>query len=183
MFQQSLDEIVGIEVKDSVDINKIISFKDVRANPTEVLPGYFITASNERGNTWFNRILDLYKGKTVYLTKWNFEDERSREEMEFMAVLQNQVPEDVVFLYVHILTDDAIIDSELVKQYMVRQRLKGTHMFVSTEQAMDLLFRLNPIEPATFAIIQRNGKFFDKNAPGPSGLRRTAQSIWDARSK
>jgi hypothetical protein len=182
-FHQSLDEIVKIEVKDSADIEKLISFKDVRAQPTEALPGYYLTASNERGTTWANRILDEYKGKTIYLIKWNFDDAKSREELEYIAALQAQLPLDVVFVYFHVPAEEVFVSGDLVKQYIIRHRLKGTHLFLNSNQTMDLLFKLNPIEPGTFAIVRPNGKFYAKNAPGPSAMDKTVQAILQARDK
>ncbi|TDE18222.1 hypothetical protein [Dyadobacter psychrotolerans] len=182
-FAQSLDEIVRIEVKDSADIKKMIDFRSISSEPVETLPGYFMSASNERGTAWANRILDKYKGKTIYLVKWNFEDARSREEMEFMTALQAQLPRDIVFIYFHLPADDAFVSGDLVKQYIVRHRLKGTHLFLNSGQTMDLLFKLNPIEPGTFAVIKPNGKFFSKNAPGPRAMEKTVQVIMEAGSK
>lgn len=182
-FQQSLDEIVKIEVKDSVNVEALINFKDVRPEPTEALPGYFISASSEKGTTWVNRILDTYKGKTIYLIKWNFDDARSREEMEYIGALQAELPTDVIFLFIHVPLEEIFVSGDLVKQYMVRHRLKGTHLFLNTGQAMDLLFRLNPIEPGTFAIIRPNGKFYAKNAPQPSALDKAVRAILEARNK
>ncbi len=178
-----MEEIVNIEVKDSTDVAKLIAFKDAGIQPTEALPGYYISASREKGTTWFNNIVDSYKGKTIYVIKWNFDDEKSRQELEYVAALQQELPNDVVFLYLHVPLEETGISGDLVKQYMVRHRLKGTHLFLSGYQASDLLFRLNPIEPGTFAIIRPNGKFYAKSAPGPSSMNRTIQAILEARSK
>ena len=183
VFRESLDEIVKIEVKDSVNINKMLAFKDIRSDPGETLPGYFLSVSNERGTTWLNRILDKYKGKTVYLIKWNLQDARSREELEYMVSLQSQTPEDVVFLYLYLPDTNELAPSSLIKQYIVRHRLTGTHLFLNDNQMMDLLFKLNPIEPGTFAILKPNGKYFLKNAPAPSAMEKTVQSIIAAGSK
>jgi hypothetical protein len=180
---QSLDEIVKIEVKDSADIARLIAYKDVRSEPAEALPGYFLSASNERGTTWINRILEKYKGKTIYLTKWNYEDERSREQLEYMASLQAELPEDVVFLFLHIPADEAIVSGDLIKQYIVRHRLKGVHLFLNANQTMDLMFKMNPIEPGNFAIFKPNGKYASKNAPAPGAMEKTVQAIMQAGSK
>ncbi|WP_221390882.1 hypothetical protein [Dyadobacter sp. NIV53] len=182
-FGQSLDEIVNIEVKDSANIKKMSAFKDIRAEPTETLPGYYLSVSNERGTTWLNRVLDKYKGKTIYMIKWNFEDAKSREELEYIASLQAQLPEDVVFLYIHLPADDMVVSDDLVKQYIVRHRLKGVHLFLNSDQTMDLLFKLNPIEPGTFAILKPNGKYSSKNALAPSAMEKTIQAILQAGSK
>ena len=183
-FQQSLDEMVKIEVKDSVAIKQMIAFKDVKATPTEVLPGYLFSASNERGTTWLNSILDKYKGKTIYLIKWSSEDPKSREDMEYVAALQAQLPEDVVFLFLYIPVAESWGGSmDLPRQYIVRHRLKGTHLFLSSSQTMDLLFKLNPVEPGTYSIIKPNGKFYSKNAPAPSAMEKAIQTILDAETK
>ncbi|MCF0052797.1 hypothetical protein LXM25_22190 [Dyadobacter sp. LJ53] len=179
-FRESLDEIVRLEVKDSADIRKIVEFKDLKTDPTEALPGYFLAASNDRGTSWFNRVLDKYKGKTVYLVKWNLDDARSREELEYIPALQASVPEDVVFLFVHLSGDEAVPSETLLKQYIVRHKLKGTHLFMDANQMMDLLFRLNPLDAATFSIIRPNGKFATKNASAPSATEKTIKAILDA---
>ncbi|MCF0070670.1 hypothetical protein LZD49_09315 [Dyadobacter sp. CY261] len=179
-FKQSLDEIVKLEVKDSTDIRKLVEFKNARTEPVEALPGYFLTASNDRGNTWFNGVLDGLKGKTVYIAKWNIEDAKSREELDFLPALQARLPEDIVFLFLHLSTDDYTVPDALLRQYIVRHRLKGIHMSVNENQAMDLLFRLNPLDLATFSIVRPNGKFAAKNATSPRETEKTAQALIEA---
>ncbi|WP_229238625.1 hypothetical protein [Dyadobacter sp. Leaf189] len=179
-FRQSLDELVRLEVKDSADISKLANFKNARTLPTEALPGYYLTASNDRGNTWVNQILDSYKGSTIYLVKWSMEDAKSREELGFIPMLQSRLPENVKFLFVHLPGQEYGFSDELLRQYLVRHQLKGTHVFLSDNQAMDLLFRLNPLDAGTFAIIRPNGKFALKNAPAPSALDKTVKAILDA---
>jgi len=182
-FRQSLDEIVKIELKDSADIKKIIAFNNVRPEPTEALPGYYLSTSNERGTSWLNKILEKYKGRTIYLSKWNLEDDKSREEMEYMMTLQAQLPEDIVFVFLHLPGTERIVSIDLVKQYIVRHRLKGIHLSLNENQVMDLLFKLNPIEPGTFSIFRPNGKSFSKNAPGPSSTEKAVQAVLEAQSK
>jgi hypothetical protein len=179
-FKQSLNEIVALEVRDSTDINKLVNFKGVRTDPAEALPGYWLAASNDRGTAWFNRVLEGYKGKTVYLAKWNIDDPRSRELLDYIPSIQASLPEDVVFLYVHLPNEQAPVSEILLRQYIVRHRLKGVHLFMSDDQLMDLLFRLNPLDSATFSIIRPNGKFALKNAPAPSEREKTIQAILEA---
>ncbi|WP_291194702.1 hypothetical protein [Dyadobacter sp.] len=176
-FKQSLDEIVQLEVKDSADIRKLADFKNVRTAPVEALPGYYLSASNDRGTSWFNGIVDGLKGKTIYLVKWNIEDAKSREELDFIPALQARLPEDIVFLFVHFSTENYTVSDALLRQYIVRHRLKGIHMSIDDNQAMDLLFRLNPLDFATFSIIRPNGKFATKNAPAPSETEKTAKAL------
>ncbi|WP_353718175.1 hypothetical protein [Dyadobacter sp. 676] len=179
-FKQSLDEIVRLEVKDSTDIRKLVEFKNVRTEPVEALPGYYLSASNDRGNAWLNGILDGLKGKTVYIAKWNMDDAKSREELDHIPALQARLPDNVVFLYLHLAADDNITSEALLRQYIVRHRLKGLHMSLTDSQAMDLLFRLNPLELATFSIVRPNGKFAMKNAPAPSETDKTAKALIEA---
>lgn len=179
-FRESLDEIVNLEVKDSADINKFIGFKELRTDPVEVLPGYSLAASNDRGTAWLNRILEINKGKTIYLVKWNMQDARSRDELDYIPALQARLPEDIVFLYIHLPGEEDVASDALLKQYIVRHKLRGTHLLLNGNQMMDLLFRLNPLDAATFSIIRPNGKFATKNAPAPSATEKAATSILEA---
>ncbi|GGB78045.1 hypothetical protein [Dyadobacter sediminis] len=182
-FRQSLDEIVNLEVKDSANIRTAVEFKNVTADPVEVLPGYFFTASNDNGTSWLNRITERYKGKTIYITKWNLDDPRSREELDYIPALQANVPDDVVFVYLHLPGDESISQEARLRQYVVRHQLKGVHLFLDSNQMMDLLFRLNPLDAATFAVMRPNGKFAQKKAPAPSTLEKAAQAILEADKK
>jgi hypothetical protein len=179
-FRQSLDELVRLEVKDSTDINKMIAFRELKATPTEVLPEYWLAQSDGRGGAWLNSITDQYKGKTLYLLKWNIEDQKSREDLEYAAQLRSQLPEDVEFIYLHLPAEETPVSFDLVKQYIVRHRLKGVHMFVNSNQMIDLLIRLNPLDVATYAIIKPNGKFETKKAPSPAQTELLMKAIWDA---
>lgn len=182
-FRQSLDELIQLEVKDSANIRKLMDFKNARTAPVEALPGYYLSASNDRGTSWFNGIVDGLKGKTIYLVKWNIEDAKSREELDFIPALQARLPEDIVFLFVHFSTENYTVSDALLRQYIVRHRLKGIHMSVNDSQAMDLLFRLNPLDFATFSIIRPNGKFATKNAPAPSETEKTAKALIEVNSQ
>ena len=179
-FRESLDELVRLEVKDSANISKVISFRNLKMSPTEVLPEYWLTESDERGNAWLNTVTDLYKGKTLYLLKWNIDDQKSREELEFAASLRSQLPTSVEFIYLHLPTEETTISNDLVKQYIVRHQLKGVHLFLNSNQVMELLLKLNPLDAATFAIIKPNGKFATKKAPSPSQTNEVLKAIRQA---
>jgi hypothetical protein len=72
------------------------------------------------------------------------------------------------------------LPTHFLKQYIIRHKLKGTHLLLNSSQMMDLLFRLNPLDAATFSIIRPNGKFALKNAPAPSATEKTATTILEA---
>ncbi|WP_225865738.1 hypothetical protein [Dyadobacter aurulentus] len=179
-FRQSLDELVKLEVKDSTEIKQLVDFKDVRTDPTEVLPDYYLTASNDRGTSWINRIIEGFKGSRIYVVKWNMADARSREELGYIPMLQARLPEDIEFVFVHLPGEEYGFSEALLRQYVIRHRLKGVHVFLDNNQMMDLLFRLNPLDAATFSIIKPNGKFAMKNAPAPSDLEKTTRAILEA---
>jgi len=182
-YKQSLAELVDLEVKDSAAITKVVNYKNLETAPREVLPGYWFSASNDRGTSWLNSILAKYAGKTVYLVKWGLTDEKSREELDYMPILRSQLPDDVVFLYLHGSFMDELSSGsdDLWKQYIVRHHLKGVHLSLNSTQVMDLLFKLNPMDAATFAIIKPNGKFYAKNAPSPSNTKKAIEAILEAR--
>ncbi|NIJ53088.1 hypothetical protein [Dyadobacter arcticus] len=179
-FKKSLDEIVALEVRDSADIRRLVDFRGLKTDPVEALPGYWLAASNDRGTAWFDRVLEGYRGKTVYLAKWNIEDGKSRDELDFIPSLQASLPEDIVFMYIHLPNEGAGTSETLLKQYIVRHKLKGVHLLMNNDQMMDLLFRLNPLDAATFSLIRPNGKFALKKASPPSEREKTIQAILQA---
>ncbi|SEI60901.1 hypothetical protein SAMN04487995_1635 [Dyadobacter koreensis] len=179
-FRQSLDEIVRLEVKDSADISKMQAFRNLKIQPTEVLPEYWLSESEGRGNDWLNTITDLYKGKTLYLLKWNIDDSKSREDLEYAASLRAQLPKNVEFIYLHLPTEETAVSNDLVKQYIVRHQLKGVHMFLNSNQLMELLIKLNPLDAATYAIMKPNGKFATKKAPAPNKTAEIIKAIQQA---
>jgi len=179
-FRESLDELVNLEVKDSVNINKIIAFNALKPTPTEVLPEYWLAESEGRGNEWFNNIIDRYAGKTLYLLKWNIDDAKSREDLEYAASLRNQFPTNVEFIYIHLPNEETTVSKDLVKQYIVKHQLKGVHMFVNSNQLIELLIKLNPLDAATYAIVKPNGKFATKKAPSPNQTDLVIKAIQQA---
>ncbi len=180
-FRASLDELVKLEIKDSIEIKKLVAHKDIVTAPKELIPGYWFSASNDDGVNWLNGVLNKYIGKTIYLIKWNIEDEKSRELLEYMPLLRAQLPGNVEFVYLHSTFSDEIDTSkDLWKQYVYRHRLQGVHLALNSGQTMDLLFKLNPMDAATFAIIRPNGKFYAKNAPTPADNQKLIDAILQA---
>jgi hypothetical protein len=180
-FRESLNELVALELKDSADINKLIAYKDIETMPKEVLPGYWFCASNDRGTTWLNKVLEKYIGKTVYLIKWNLRDRKCQELLDYIPLLRSQLPDDVEFVFVHsTFSDDYIISNDLIKQYIVRHRLKGVHLSLNDSQTMELLFKLNPMDPGTFMILRPNGRFYTKSAPSPADTPKAVEALLQA---
>jgi hypothetical protein len=180
-FRESLKELVAMEVKDSSDVKKLIAYRGIETLPKEVLPGYWFCASNDRGTAWLNKVLEKYVGKTVYLIKWNLEDEKSREMLDYIPMLRAQLSDQVEFVYVHSTFSEEDLDSkDLVKQYILRHQLKGVHLSLNSYQTMDLLFKLNPMDAGTFMILRPNGKFYTKTAPSPADTPKAVEAILQA---
>jgi len=180
-FKSSLDELVRLEVRDSAEVKKLVSFKDITTSPKEISPGYSFSASNDDGVNWLNIVLSKFIGKTVYLIKWSMDDESSRELLEFIPAMRSQLPDNVEFVYVHSTFSDEITASkDLWKQYIFHHHLQGTHLMIDNSQTMDLLYKLNPMDAATFAIIKPNGKFYAKTAPSPGDTQKAIDAILQA---
>ncbi len=181
-IRQSLDELYQLEVKDSLYIRLIEKRTDLTDTPTEVLSGIWLSQTRGSGKDWLKKIQRSYEGKTLYILKWNLFDDQSRNEVLYAPALRAQLPADVEFLYVHLPDTEMVNSPELWKKFIVRHKLKGVHMFIDGSQAAQLMFRLNPLAYSTFAILAPNGRYYSRNAPGPSNGQRAAQAILEARS-
>lgn len=178
---QSLNELYQLEVKDSLYIRLIDKRTDITDTPTEVLSGIWLSQSRGNGKDWIKKIEKMYEGKTLYVLKWSLFDDQSRNEVLYAPALRAQLPADVEFLYVHLPNSEMVNSPSLWKKFIIRNKLKGVHMFVTDSQAVQLMFKLNPLANSTYGIIAPNGKYYSRNAPGPSNGQRAAQAILDAR--
>ncbi len=178
---QSLDELYQLEAKDSTYIRLVQKRTDLSSSPTEVLSGIWLSQTNENGKDWLNKVLDLYKDKTLYLIKWNLFDENSRNEILYAPALRAQLPADVEFLYIHLPNMELVDSQDLWKKYIVRNKLKGVHLFLGDDQAVQVLFKINPLATPSFSIIKPGGKYFTRNAPPPGNGQEAAQMLLKAR--
>ena len=180
-ISQSIDELYQLEVKDSLYIRLIEKRTDLSATPTEVLSGIWLSQSRDNGKDWLKNIQKLYEGRTLYVLKWNLFDDQSRNEVLYAPALRAQLPTDVEFLYIHLPDVETVNSPDLWKKFIVRNKLKGVHMFIDGSQTAQLMFKLNPLAYSTFSIIAPNGKYYSRNAPSPSNGQRAAQAILGAR--
>ncbi len=188
-IKQSLEELVVLETRDSSDIFILQNAKPGKV-PEEVLPHIFVTESDENGKFWLESIQKLYAGKPVYFINWDLFNEKSRRDLSYLAFLRQQLPPDVVFLYLHISDPDRPQDTDFVnneeeralwKQYIARHHLEGTHLFMNSLQVMQLGLRYTSI-PATYYIIKPNGRFHSRNAPSPEYAEEVVKAITAART-
>ncbi len=186
----SLDELYRMEVKDSSAIKETLG-APLSKVPAEVVPGVWMAESTQNGRSWLEEILKLYQGRTIYVINWDIYNDVSREDMESAVFLRRQVPENVVFLYLHVAdperaqsTDRELNDEErrLWKQYVVRHKLAGTHLFLDAGQVMQLGLR-TPAIPGACYIIRADGRYHSRNAPSPQKIREAAEAISDAGRK
>jgi hypothetical protein len=182
-YVKSLNELVKLELNDSSNIKKFIENNPNETLPTEFVPGYKLTTSNDKGNTWLNKVLDMYKGKTIYLIKWDLENEKSREQLAYIPLLKSQLPANVEFVYVHFSFTDNPNGRDLAKKFTLRNQLQGTHLYLKQNQIMDLLFKLNPMDAGTYMILRPNGKTYAKNAPSPDQTELAIKAILETAGK
>lgn len=186
----SLDELYRMEVKDSSTIKQALG-APLGKTPAEVAPGIWMAESTQNGRNWLEEILKLYKGRTIYVINWDIYNDLSRDDMESAGFLRRQVPENVVFLYLHVAdperpqsTDRELNEEErrLWKQYVIRHKLAGTHLFLDAGQVMQLGIR-TPAIPGTYSIIRADGRYHSRNAPSPQKIREVEEAISDAGRK
>ncbi len=186
----SLDELYRMDVKDSSAIKKALSTTLGKA-PVEVAPGILMAESTQNGRSWLDETLKLYQGRTIYVINWDVYNDFSRDDMESAGFLRQQLPANVLFLYLHVAdperpqsTDRELNEGErtLWKQYAVRHKLEGTHLFLDAGQVMQLGVR-TPAIPGTYYIIRPDGRYHSRNAPSPQKIGEAADAISDAGRK
>lgn len=180
----SLDELYRMEVKDSTAVKSVVA-TSYKSKPTEALSGIWIAEGNQNGRSWLEDVQKQYLGRTIYVLNWDLYNDLNREELESANFLRRQLPEDVVFLFLHVSdperaqnSDDDLTSEErkLWKQYIVRHKLEGTHLFLNTNQTMQLGLR-TPNIPGTYYIIRPDGRYHSRNAPSPQRIEDTAAAI------
>ncbi len=186
----SLDELYRMEVKDSSAVKDALAVPLGKV-PAEVAPGIWMAESTQNGRSWLEEIQKLYLGRTIYVINWDIYNDLSRDDMESAGFLRRQVPDDVLFLYLHVAdperpqsTDRELNEEErrLWKQYVVRHKLTGTHLFLDAGQVMQLGMR-TPAIPGTYAIIRADGRYHSRNAPSPQKMAEAAEAISAAGKK
>lgn len=181
VVRNSLDELYALEVKDSTYIRLVEKRTDLNANPTEVLSGIWLAESATNGRDALDKVEALLKEKTVYVTKWNLFDDASRNEILYAPALRAQLPTDVELLYIHLPSTEMVDSPALWKKFIVRNKLKGVHLYLTDAQAAQLFLRLNPFTYPSFGIMKPNGKYASRNAPPPSRGQDAAQAILKVR--
>lgn len=176
-LRASFNELYQLETRDTSIVRLIQSRTDLERAPKEVLPGIWMAKSIEDGREWMKYIESVFKGKTIYISKWNLGDEDSRNELALIPALQANTNADVVYLFLHISQEDGTAAQNLWKQYIVRNNLRGVHLFMNEAQANQLMFRINALTIPSFAIIRPNGKIVSKNASAPSAGKETATTL------
>jgi len=189
-IKASLEELYLLEVKDSAEIEKVLKAA-IGATPTEVADGIYMAESNQNGKTWLDKTLESFLGRTVYVINWDMYNGLSRDDLASANFLRAQVPRDVAFLFLHVSDPDRPqIDQggayskerKLWKQYIVRHKLEGTHLFLNADQVLQLGIR-TPYLPGTYYIIRPDGKFHSRNAPSPQKIAEASAAIRTANQK
>jgi hypothetical protein len=180
----SLDELYRMEIKDSVAIQKALA-ASLTSKPSEIAPSIWVAEGNDNGRVWLENIQKQFLGRPLYVLNWDIYNDLNREDIESVNFLRSQLPSDVCFLYVHVSDPERAqsVDFEsqagersLWRQYIVRHRLVGTHVFLHANQVMQLGLR-SPGIPGTYYIIRPDGRYHSRNAPSPRKLEEVAAAI------
>ncbi len=168
---QSLDELYSLETKDSTRIRTALARmpgSGLPAKSVELTEGVFMSQypGNDQAGL-FDQVVRGLRGKVVYAVLYDPTDDASRQAALTAQRLGDVFrPRDVSVLYLNAPETNAPI----FREFAVKHKLTGDHLFLTTSQWQDVLTKLLPAElPATF-IIDRTGKINKRNAPLPDKL-------------
>ncbi len=174
---QSLDELYRAAVRDSARVRAGAKriFYAKRRGVVEADTGVFVIRDGTyTGTQLLQETLDNNRGKVVYVVVWSPGDAAGRQvALDAQRLREPFHPRDVALVYV--CADGA--DEAAWREYIVRNRLKGDHIYLNTNQRTDGLNQLPDYEGyATFLVDQR-GKVQRKPAPFPNDWDKLLETI------
>ena len=168
---QSLDELYSLEIKDSTRIKTALARlpgTGLPANAVELTEGVFYTQRPAAdGADLFEKLLTNLRGRVVYVLTYDPTDEAGRQAALNVQRLGDVFrARDMAVLYLNAPEAGAAA----FREFSVKHKLTGDHLFLTTSQWDTVLPKLRPTElPAAF-IIERTGKINTRNAPLPNKL-------------
>lgn len=168
---QSLDELYSLETKDTTRIRTALARlpgSSLPANAVELTEGVFYTQKPAAdGADLFEKLLTNLRGRVVYVLAYDPTDEAGRQAaLNAQRLSDGFRARDVTVLYLNAPEAGAAA----FREFAVKHKLTGDHLFLTTGQWDTVLPKLRPTElPAAF-IIERTGKINTRNAPLPDKL-------------
>lgn len=166
---KSLDELYGLEVKDSSRIRTAIQTlrkAGTRTSNLEISPGVFITRDElGSGSALFDQIVNANRGKVIYLLLTSASDEAGRQAALDAQRLRNVYSSrDFALVYLPMPGTNKLLWPELATRY----NLSGDHLLLTDSQLMDVVERLRSGDELSATVINRTGKIAKRNAPLPA---------------
>lgn len=159
---QSLDELYRLAVADSVVVRQAVrALGEKKGGNMEISPGIFVSRDDEvTGQELLERWLKTNRSRLVYVLTWSPGNDVSRRMIPLVNQLRDLYsPSELSVLLVGNSNDNDLVLTE----YIVRNKLKGDHIFTSDTQNI-----LPPFATETGALlIDRSGKVLKTDMPLP----------------
>ncbi|MBD2753221.1 hypothetical protein [Spirosoma validum] len=175
---KSLDELYGLEVKDSTRIRAAMQTLRKAGNRTsnlEISPSVFITRDDlGNGSSLFDQVVNTNRGKVIYLLLTSASDEAGRQ-AAFDAQRLRSVysSRDFALVYLPMPGTNSLLWPELATRY----NLSGDHLLLTDSQLMDAIERLRSDNELSATVINRTGKIVKRNAPLPGELEEVRKVL------
>ncbi|MCY7359076.1 MAG: hypothetical protein LH609_16775 [Rudanella sp.] len=169
---QSLDELYGMAVGDSVRIRRAVAqLSTKKVVNFDVNSGVFVTRDNELSGSQLVRTwAKTNRSRLVYALLWSPADENSLRSMALAQRLRDVYPpNELTLLYIGLPSEDP----KLREEYIVRNNLKGDHLLLTTAQYETLGF--NNFEGGT--LLDRSGNVVKRNVPLPDQFDELSKQI------
>lgn len=168
-IKKALAEIYHLGMKDHEKVSTLLN-QTITATPVEVKKDIWVAESSQSGPEWFIQVRQQLPQKPLYVTAWQLGDETSMHEMTFANELRMNSPEAVRFIYIHVVTTDNKRQRDLWKQYILKHDIKGIHLYMTVNQALNLapLVDLYALPAHTF--IRANGRVASQTPPPSAGV-------------
>ena len=174
----SLDELYGMEVKDSTRIRSAMQTlrkANFQASALEISPGVFITGNaSARGSDLLDQVIDANRGKVIYLLLTSPGDEAGRQAaLDAQRLRNNYSPRDFALVYVPMPDND----KNFWPEFATRRNLSGDHLLLTDNQLMDAIGRFRANNEISATVINRTGKIVKRNAPLPGALEEIGKLL------
>lgn len=175
---KSLDELYGLEVKDSTRIRaatQALKKSGTNTQALEISPGVFVTKSlRSSGQLLLDQLIAANRGKVIYVLLFSPSDEAGRQvALDAQRLRSVYSPRDFALVYVPMPSSDMDFFPELATRY----NLYGDHLLLTDTQLMDAVERFRPDDETSATLINRTGKIIKRNAPLPSAFEEARTLI------
>ncbi|WP_460941921.1 hypothetical protein [Spirosoma daeguense] len=167
---QSLDELYGLEVKDSARIRaatQTLQRAGNRGIALEISPGVFVTKNDlGSGSTLFDQVINSNRGKVIYVLMVPNDEAGRQAAQDAQRLRDTYQARDFALIYVPMPDTNKQLWPELATRY----NLSGDHLILTDSQLFNAVERMRPDGELSAMVINRTGKIVKRNAPLPSDI-------------